>query len=100
MLSFLYVQGSILTNNDLSVQALLSDCSVDDTRPSKVNNKVTRYMERKTWVETDGANSSSCGCQNNSSVVDVPAQGKSMIEVKYEKKNGKMYGKLALFGIP
>jgi hypothetical protein len=54
----------------MSVRALLSNCCVDDTRPSKVNNKVTRYMERK--ADNVG--------------------GKSMIDVKYERINGKTYG--------
>lgn len=86
-----------MTNNDVSVHALLSDCCIDDTRLSKKANKVKRYMKRKTTEEISTANvsnqwSSSFITEDDGSVMEASTRFSSnvpvtsMIDVIFEKK--------------
>lgn len=93
-LRLLYLHATVLTNNDMSVRALLSDCCIDDTRSSKINNQVRRYMKCKLLAEeADDGDSPSCSDQEATNVRPTFVQltddmcAKCMIDFKFEKKN-------------
>lgn len=98
------VKGSVLTNNDVSVHAFLSDCCIDDTRSSKKANKVKRYMKRKTSDQVSTADLSSQwlstvvtkdDCSDFETSVNIPSDNfsRSMIDVTYEKKASHTHSK-------
>lgn len=82
-MNILSVKGRILSDTTIVTSVVLVDCVLDDIRPKRSANAITRMLKRRTSYKGD-----------KKATPGPEGPSKSMIDITYQQKGNDMFGKL------
>lgn len=82
-MNILSVKGRILSDSTIVTSVVLVDCVLDDIRPKRSANAITRMLKRRTSFKGD-----------KKATLGPEGPSKSMIDITYQQKGNDMFGKL------